>query len=98
LANSKYTARRIKRVYGRDATVIYPPVEVDRFGVNTKKEDFYLTVSRIVPYKRVDLIIDAFSQIKDRRLIVIGDGPDLKKVKGRANKNIEFLGGQPFEG
>jgi len=97
LANSKYTARRIKRVYGRDATVIYPPVETDRFEVNTKKEDFYLTVSRIVPYKRVDLIVDAFSQIKDRRLIVIGDGPDLKKVKGRANKNIEFLGGQPFD-
>ncbi|MCD6254744.1 MAG: glycosyltransferase family 4 protein [Deltaproteobacteria bacterium] len=97
LANSKYTARRIKRVYGRDATVIYPPVEVDRFEVNTKKEDFYLTVSRIVPYKRVDIIIDAFSQIKDRRLIVIGDGPDLKKIKGRANKNIEFLGRQPFD-
>lgn len=97
LTNSKYTARRIKRIYGREATVIYPPVEVEKFEVNTKKENFYLTVSRIVPYKKIDLIVNAFSYMKDRQLIVIGNGPDLKKIKDRATKNIEFLGKQPFE-
>lgn len=97
IANSKYIAKRIKKVYGREATVIYPPVEVDKFEVYTKKENFYLTASRIVPYKKIDLIVEAFSKMPDRKLVVIGDGPDFEKVKKKARKNIELLGYQPFE-
>jgi glycosyltransferase involved in cell wall biosynthesis len=95
-AISHYIARRIKRVYGRDATVIYPPVDVDRFELETRKEDFYLAASRMVPYKKIDLVVEAFSRMPDKRLVVIGDGPDLEKVRSRAGRNIELLGYQPF--
>lgn len=96
IANSKYTAKRIKRVYQRDATVIYPPVDVDNFELYTKKEDFYLTASRMVPYKKIDIIVEAFSQMPDKKLIVIGEGPDFEKIKSKAGKNVELLGYQPF--
>lgn len=96
IANSKYVAKRIAKIYRRQATVIYPPVDIDKFEVFTKKENFFVTASRIVPYKKIDLIVEAFSQIPDKKLIVIGDGPDLKKIKRKAGKNIEFLGYQPF--
>ncbi len=94
---SKYTAKRIKKIYRKEAQVIYPPVDVERFEMSSKKEDFYLTVSRIVPYKRIDLIVEAFRHLPKKRLIVIGDGPDLKKIKGNAPANVEFLGYRPFE-
>jgi len=97
VTNSKYIARRIKKIYGRDSVVIYPPVDIDKFEVCTRKEDFYLTVSRMVPYKKVDLIVEAFSKMPDKRLIVIGDGPDFEKIKRKAGKNVELLGYQPFE-
>ena len=97
ITNSKWVARRIKKIYGRDSTVIYPPVDVDKFELQTDKENFYLTTSRMVPYKKIDLIVEAFSQMPDKKLVVIGDGPDFKKVKSKAGKNIELLGYQPFE-
>jgi len=97
IANSRYIAKRIRKIYGRDSTVIYPPVDVDGFQVYTGKEDFYLTVSRMVPYKKIDLIVEAFSKMSDRRLVVIGDGPDFDKVKARSGRNIELLGYQPSE-
>lgn len=97
IANSKWVAGRIKKIYGRDATVIYPPVDVDKFELQVDKEDFYLTASRMVPYKKIDLIIEAFSQMLDKKLVIIGDGPDFKKVKSKAGKNVELLGYQPFE-
>ncbi|MDL1969851.1 MAG: glycosyltransferase family 4 protein [Candidatus Desulfofervidaceae bacterium] len=97
IANSKWVARRIRKIYGRKATVIYPPVDVDEFELQTDKEDFYLTTSRMVPYKKIDLIVEAFSQMSDKKLVVIGDGPDFKKVKTKAGKNVELLGYQPFE-
>ena len=97
IANSKYIARRIKKIYGKDSTVIYPPVDVNKFEVYTKKENFYLTASRIVPYKKIDLIVEAFSYMPDKKLVVIGDGPDLEKIKKKAGKNVEILGYQPFE-
>jgi glycosyltransferase involved in cell wall biosynthesis len=97
VANSKYIAARIKKVYGRKSVVIYPPVDVNRFEVCTRKEGFYLTASRIVPYKKIDLIVEAFSRLPDKKLIVIGDGPDFEKVKKKAGKNVELLGYQPFE-
>ena len=97
VANSKYIAKRIKKIYRRDSVVIYPPVDVDRFEVNTEKEDFFLTVSRIVPYKKIDLIVEAFSKLSDKKLVVIGDGPDFDKIKKKAGKNVELLGYQSFE-
>jgi glycosyltransferase involved in cell wall biosynthesis len=94
IANSRYIAERILRSYGRESTVIYPPVDVEGFSLSEKKEDFYVAASRMVPYKKMDLIVDAFSRMQDRKLIVIGDGPDLRKVSERAGKNVELLGYQ----
>lgn len=95
IANSKFISRRVKKVYGRDADVIYPPVEVERFDFNDNKEDFYLTASRMVPYKRMDLIVEAFANMPDKKLVVIGDGSEMPKVKKKAAANIEILGYQP---
>ncbi|PKE32814.1 glycosyl transferase family 1 [Rahnella sp. AA] len=95
IANSHFIARRIKKVYGRDADVIYPPVDVERFTLQENKEDFYFTASRMVPYKRIDLIVEAFSQMPDKKLVVIGDGSEMAKIKSKAGKNIEILGYQP---
>lgn len=95
LANSQFIARRIKKAYQREATVIYPPVDLANMTVCTQKEDFYVTASRMVPYKRIDLIVRAFSQTPERRLIVIGDGPEMKKIKSVAGANVTVLGHQP---
>lgn len=94
IANSQFIARRIKKVYGRTADVIYPPVDTERFSLHENKDDFYLTASRMVPYKRIDLIVEAFSHMPDKRLIVIGDGSEMAKIKNKATKNIEILGFQ----
>lgn len=94
IANSHFIARRIKKVYGRSADVIYPPVNVDKFVVNEKKDEYYLTASRMVPYKRIDLIVEAFSHMPDKKLVVIGDGSEMKKVKSLAGRNVEILGYQ----
>lgn len=97
LANSRFIARRIWKVYRREATVIYPPVDVDSFTLCEQKEGFFLTASRMVPYKKIDLIAEAFSLMPDKRLYIIGDGPDFDKVKSKAGANVELLGYQPFE-
>lgn len=97
IANSNYVAKRIKKFYSRDSTVIYPPVDLLLFQEERKKDDYYLTASRLVPYKRVDLIVEAFSKMPEKRLVVIGDGPEWKKVKEKAGKNIELLGFQKDE-
>lgn len=97
IANSRYVAKRIEKIYRRNAKVIYPPVDVKKFNLNEKKENFYLTVGRLVPYKRVDLIVKAFSRLPDKRLIVIGTGPEYKRLKKLATKNVEFLGYQSFK-
>jgi glycosyltransferase involved in cell wall biosynthesis len=95
IANSKFVARRIEKIYRREADVIYPPVDTDKFTLNEKKDDYYLTASRFVPYKRVDLVVEAFSKMPGKKLLVIGDGPQEKKIKSLAAKNIEFIGYQP---
>ncbi|HDY5024508.1 TPA: glycosyltransferase family 4 protein, partial [Klebsiella pneumoniae] len=95
IANSHYIARRINKVYGRKSDVIYPPVDVDRFSLCEKKEDYYFTASRMVPYKKMDLIVEAFSCMPDKKLIVIGDGSEMFKIKAKATQNIEILGYQP---
>lgn len=94
IANSQFIARRIKKVYGRHADVIYPPVDVERFELCENKDDFYFTASRMVPYKRIDLIVEAFSAMPDKKLIVIGDGSEMKKIKSKAAPNVEILGYQ----
>ena len=96
VANSKFIGRRIKKVYGRTSDVIYPPVDVESFVFCEEKEDFYMTASRLVPYKRMDLIVKAFAQMPEKRLVVIGDGPDMPKLRAAATPNIELLGYQKF--
>ncbi|WP_329958913.1 glycosyltransferase family 4 protein [Paraburkholderia sejongensis] len=95
-ANSRFIARRIQKVYRRESTVIYPPVDVDHLNLCTVKDDFYLTASRMVPYKRIDMIVDAFSRTPERRLVVIGDGPEMAKIRALAGPNVTLLGYQPF--
>jgi glycosyltransferase involved in cell wall biosynthesis len=97
IANSQYIARRIQKVYRRKATVIYPPVDVDKFTFCDRKDDYYVTASRLVPYKRIDLVVEAFSRMPDRKLVVVGDGPDMAKVKAMAKGNVVLLGYQEFE-
>jgi len=97
IANSNFIARRIKKVYGRESTVIYPPVDVSAFTLRNEKEDFYLTASRMVPYKKMQLIVEAFNAMPEKRLVVIGDGPEFNKIKDIAGPNIELLGWQPFD-
>ena len=96
IANSEFIRRRIRRVYGREARVIYPPVDVEAFSYCPHKEKFYVTASRMVPYKRVGMIVDAFAALPDRQLFVIGDGPEFERVSRRAPKNVVLLGHQPF--
>ncbi len=94
---SHYIARRIKKVYGRESEVIYPPVDVDQIPFSLAKDGYYLAVSRMVPYKRIDLIVEAFSHLPGQRLVVVGDGPEMKKVKSLARNNVEILGWQSDE-
>jgi len=97
IANSNHIARRIKKTYNRGAEVIFPPVDVEKFPLSNSKENFYLTASRMVPYKRIDLIVEAFTQMSDKKLVVIGHGPEMEKIKQKAGANIEILGYQPDE-
>ncbi len=95
VANSHFIARRIWKVYRRESTVIYPPVDIESFGVRAHKESFYLTASRLMPYKKVPTIVEAFRALPDRKLIVIGDGTEMQRVKAAAGPNVEVLGYQP---
>ncbi|TAD79532.1 MAG: glycosyltransferase family 4 protein [Oscillatoriales cyanobacterium] len=94
VANSRTTARRIWRCYRRRAEVIYPSVQVDRFSLRSDKQDYFLCVTRLVPYKRVDLIVEAFNQL-GWPLVVIGGGPQLAMLRDRAKPNVQLLGEQP---
>lgn len=91
-ANSKFIARRIKKIYRREAEVIYPPVDTAKFTPEAKKENYYLTASRFVPYKKIDLIAEAFSKMPDKKLLIIGEGSDEQKIKSMCRRNIEMLG------
>ena len=96
VASSYFSARRMKKIYGIEPAVIYPSVNLDNYGFWADKEDFYLTVSNLVPFKHVRAIVEAFTQMPDRKLIVIGDGPELKSLKKLATENITMMGKQPF--
>ena len=97
IAISEFIARRIRKVYNRPSRVIYPPVDVSAFALREDKEDFYLTASRMVPYKKIPLIIEAFAAMPDKRLVVIGEGPEFERCKAVATPNVELLGYQPFD-
>jgi glycosyltransferase involved in cell wall biosynthesis len=96
IAISHHIAKRIKKIYNRESVVIYPPVDIGRFEVQSEKENFYVTASRLVPYKMISLIVKAFAQMPDKKLVVIGDGPEFMKIKQYAANNIEIMGYQPF--
>lgn len=96
LTNSAYIGRRVRKVYGRESTVLPPPVDIDSFSCRSEKDGYYLVAARMVPYKRMPLVVEAFSRTPERRLIVIGEGPDLKRCQRLATANIELLGHQPL--
>ena len=95
VTNSAYISRRIRKIYGRTAVVVPPPVDTEGFSLRLAKEQFYFTVSRLVPYKRVDLIVKAFADMPDRQLVVIGDGPEMQRIRALAGPNVTLLGYQP---
>jgi len=91
IANSNYVAGRIRKYYRRDSTVIHPPINTSQSFLARKHEDYYLAVGRLVPYKRTDILIDACTKL-GRRLVIVGDGPEMNRLKKRSGKNVEFLG------
>lgn len=98
LGNSNYVSERIWKTYRRRAYTLYPPVDTSAFNLGTaSKEDYFVCASRMVPYKRMDLIAEAFSHMPDKKLVMIGSGPELERVKAKAGRNVEILGYQPFE-
>ncbi|MCW8996475.1 MAG: glycosyltransferase, partial [Psychromonas sp.] len=99
IANSEFIKKRIYKCYRRKALVIYPPVDIERFELCNEKEDFYLTASRLVPYKRIDLIAAAFVTMPDKKLKIIGSGPQMEKLQAITENaaNIEVMGYQSDE-
>ena len=97
IANSYFVANRIEKTYQRHADVIYPPVNMDKFSLQKKKEEFYITASRLVPYKKTRLIVEAFNKMPDKQLVVIGAGEDFDYIQKIAKSNIKILGYQSDE-
>jgi glycosyltransferase involved in cell wall biosynthesis len=95
IANSRFIARRIEKIYRRESAVVHPPVDVAAFPVQREKEGHYLAVSRFVPYKHAHTIVEAFARLPDRRLVVIGEGPGFARAKAKAPANVTLLGFQP---
>ena len=96
VANSSYVAKRIKKYYRMDSLVLPPPVNTDHFEIVAEIDEYYLWVGRLVHYKRPDIAVDAFNA-SGKRLIMIGDGEEIKALRRKANSNIEIMGFQPFE-
>jgi glycosyltransferase involved in cell wall biosynthesis len=96
ITNSQFIAERVWKAYRRESVVIHPPVDTEFFQLaEGEREDYYLTASRLVPYKCTRLIIDAFAQMPERRLVVIGDGPEFARLRAAAPANVRMLGHQP---
>ena len=95
MAISRHVQQRIWRAYRRPSKVVYPPVRTAGLTVQSKKDDYYVTVSRLVSYKRIDLILDAFRTLPSKRLIVIGDGPEAAALKATCPPNVTLMGWQP---
>jgi glycosyltransferase involved in cell wall biosynthesis len=96
VANSHIVADRLKTAFGVEATVIEPPIITSRFSISRETEDYYLILARLVPYKRIDLAVQACTKT-GRRLVVIGDGPDRARLMSMAGPTVKFLGRQPDE-
>jgi glycosyltransferase involved in cell wall biosynthesis len=94
IANSRFTGARIRRYWGRSATVVHPPVAVERFRWDQPRDDVYLCLCRLVPYKRVDLVVQAFNAT-GLPLVVIGDGPERQRLAAMAGPNVQLLGRLP---
>lgn len=92
IADSKFVQERIRRTYNRDSVVIYPPVDTKNFTCKADKSDFYLSASRLVPYKKTKLIVEAFNEMSDKKLVVIGSGEEYNEIKKIAKENISVLG------
>jgi glycosyltransferase involved in cell wall biosynthesis len=92
VANSNYIAQRIKKIYNREATVIYPPVDIQNFPLEEIKEDYYVAASRLVSYKKIALIVEAFNKMPNKKLKVIGEGPEMFHIVKIAKSNVEILG------
>jgi glycosyltransferase involved in cell wall biosynthesis len=92
IANSNHIAERIKRIYNREATVIYPPVDVDVFTLEENKKEYYFTASRMVSYKKTLLIVEAFNELPHLKLVVAGSGPEFNTIKKIAKSNITLIG------
>lgn len=99
IANSAFIQKRIKKCYGRDSEIIFPPTNLDKFTLSENKQNYFLAASRLVPYKRIDLIVEAFVKMPQHKLKVIGDGPEMSKIVRLASgtSNIEILGFQDDE-
>ena len=96
ISNSDYVGRRIKETYRRNSVTIHPNIDISNFEYCNDKQNYYLASSRLVAYKKIDIIIEAFNRMPDKKLIVIGGGPNLKNYKELANENITVMGYQPF--
>ena len=92
LTNSDFVGRRVEKIYRRKSTTLYPPVDVETFATNVAREDFYLAASRLVPYKRMDLIIEAFKRMPGKRLVIVGTGPEYDHLAAIAPPNVRLVG------
>ena len=97
IANSRFVARRILKAYRRDAAVIHPPVDTEFFSPGGEHQDFYVTVARLMPYKGLDILLDAFARMPERRLILVGEGPLYNALRRRASGNVKLTGTLPAD-
>jgi len=94
IANSEFVKKRIESFYQKKAFVIYPPVDTEKFSFQEHKGSYFITASRLVKNKRIDVLVEAFHHLQDEKLLIVGDGPEIKHLKQLAPKNVEFLGYQ----
>jgi glycosyltransferase involved in cell wall biosynthesis len=97
IANSRFVARRILKAYRRDATVIHPPIDTEFFSPGGEREDLYVTVARLMPYKGLDILLDAFARMPERRLVLVGEGPLYDALSRRASGNVKLTGTLPAD-
>lgn len=95
IANSGFVARRIAKFYGRSSKIIFPPVDTTLFSLQEEKQDYFVAAGRFVPFKRLDLVAEAFASMPDQKLVLVGDGPDMEKIRRKAGSNVTFTGYQP---
>ena len=96
VSNSDNVGKRIKATYRRESTTIHPNIDISHFELCEEKQDYYLTCSRLVAYKKIDLVIEAFNQMSDKKLYVVGDGPNINTYRKMAGPNVVIMGYQPF--